>query len=98
MDEKKWKKENRSHFLLVDLETNRESEVVSIQTRDPKKLQKLITLGIFPGMKLALIQKFPSYIFQMGYSQFVMDKHLAECVLCRPHQKNHDPVKNVFYS
>lgn len=71
---------SRSHFLLTDLETNRESEIVSIQTRDPKKLQKLIALGLFPGVKLTLIQKFPSYTFQMGHSQFVVDRELAECI------------------
>lgn len=78
------KKENRSHFFfLIHLPLHQIAEVTAIQTSDPKKLQKLIAIGVFPGMKLSLIQKFPSYTFQMGHSQFVIDRPLAECVLCR---------------
>ena len=67
-------------FLLA---VNQESEVTSIQTNDSKKLQKLIAIGLFPGTKLTLIQKFPSYTFQMGHSQFVIDRELAECIYCK---------------
>ena len=67
---------------LTNLVVSQESEVTSIQTNDPKKLQKLIAIGLFPGTKLTLIQKFPSYTFQMGHSQFVIDRELAECVYC----------------
>lgn len=74
---------SRSHFCLTDLPLHHESEVVSIQTNDPKKLQKLIAFGLFPGVKLTLIQKFPSYTFQMRHSQFVVDRELAECICVR---------------
>lgn len=78
------KKESRSHFCsLPGVSVRQQVEVSSVDTSDPKKLQKLISLGIFPGMKLTLIQKFPSYTFQIGHSQFVIDRELAECIRVR---------------
>ncbi len=75
---------DNSPFSLIYLPLHQTAEVTSLQTRDSKKLQKLIAIGVFPGMKLALIQKFPSYVFQIGHSQFVIDHQLAESILCQP--------------
>lgn len=65
------------------LEVNRKGKVAYIHTKDHKKLQKLMAMGVLPGMPIALIQKFPSYVFQIGQSQFAIDKALAECIFVR---------------
>ena len=41
-------------------------------------LTKIMAMGALPGMSVTLIQKFPSYVFQLGHSQFAVDKNLAE--------------------
>ncbi|MBI5144454.1 MAG: metal-dependent transcriptional regulator [Candidatus Omnitrophica bacterium] len=68
---------------LSGLAPNQRGRVAYIHTKDPKKLQKLMSMGILPGMPVSLIQKFPSYVFQIGQSQFAVDKELAEAIFVR---------------
>jgi DtxR family Mn-dependent transcriptional regulator len=65
------------------LEVHRKGKVAYLHTKDQKKLQKLMAMGVLPGMPIALIQKFPSYVFQIGESQFAVDRELAECIFVR---------------
>jgi DtxR family Mn-dependent transcriptional regulator len=68
---------------LVDLHVNQKGKVAYIQTKDEKKLQKLMAMGILPGVAIVLLQKFPSYVFQVGQSQFAIDAELAEPIFIR---------------
>jgi len=68
---------------LNNLEINQKGKVAYIHTKEHKKLQKLMAMGILPGITVGLIQKFPSYVFQIGQSQFAVDKELAECIFVR---------------
>lgn len=78
-------KENAGKIVspLNRLKPNQKGKVVYIHTKDNKKLQKLMSMGVLPGMTVNLIQSFPSYVFQIGESQFAMDKELAECIFVR---------------
>lgn len=68
---------------LVGLKVNQKAKVAYIHTRDRKKLEKIMAMGVLPGMTITLIQKFPSYVFQIGQSQFAVDKDLAEFIFVR---------------
>ncbi len=68
---------------LDNLKVNQKGEVAYIHTEDRKKLQKLMSMNILPGMEITLIQIFPSYVFQIGQSQFAVDKELAESIFVR---------------
>lgn len=65
---------------LDSIGVNQRGKVAYIHTQDQKKLQKIMAMGILPGMTISLIQKFPSYVFQIGHSQFAIDKELASAV------------------
>lgn len=65
---------------MTKLSVNQKGKVENITTHDHGKLRKIMAMGIFPGMTVTLIQKFPSYVFQVGQSQFAIDKELASCV------------------
>lgn len=73
----------RAISMLTGLAVNQKGKVAYIHTKDPKRLQKLMSLGVLPGMSISLIQKFPSYVFQIGQSQFAVDKELAEAIFVR---------------
>ncbi len=45
---------------------------------------KLLAMGILPGVRVRLVQRFPSYVFQVGRSQFTVDRQLAEQVHLQP--------------
>ena len=68
---------------LANLKVNQKGKVAYIHTKDHKKLQKLMAMNILPGMEITLIQNFPSYVFQIGQSQFAIDKELAENIFVR---------------
>ena len=40
-------------------------------------------MGILPGANIKVIRQFPSYVFQVGYSQFAVDRPLAEVIYVR---------------
>ncbi|HNQ34782.1 MAG TPA: FeoA family protein [bacterium] len=70
--------------VLTELERNRPAEVSSLRVHDRSRLEKLMALGILPGLKITLLQKFPAYIVQVGNSQFALDEGLAACIFVKP--------------
>jgi DtxR family Mn-dependent transcriptional regulator len=69
---------------LTDLGKNKRAKVSYLQTQNRGALQKMIAMGILPKTSISLIQKFPSYVLQVGKSQFAIDKDLASNVFVRP--------------
>lgn len=68
---------------LSELELDRKATISHLETQDKVMLQKIIAIGALPGTDIKLIQKFPSYVFQIGKSQFAIDKELASCIYVR---------------
>lgn len=68
---------------LTDLEKNKKARVSYLRTHDHSILKKIIAMGVLPNTEITLIQKFPSYVFQIGKSQFAVDKELASSVYVR---------------
>lgn len=64
-------------IALVNCDNGFYGEVSYIKTDDGKKLQKIMNLGLIPGSKIQLIQKFPNFVFQLGNTQLAVDRELA---------------------
>ncbi len=62
---------------LTELKSSETGEIAYLSASDDKKMQKLMSMGVLPGSQLLLMQKFPSYIFKVGHSQFAIDDTLA---------------------
>ncbi len=78
------KRNSISTFSLDSLKVGIAAQVVFLNTRDSKKAQNLMAMGVFPGSLLTLIQKFPCYVFQLGHSQFAIDHELARIIFVYP--------------
>lgn len=65
---------------LSDGRPGTEGTVAYLATRDNREVQKLMAMGVLPGSAIQLIRRFPSYVFQVGYSQFTVDRPLAELI------------------
>lgn len=63
---------------LSELQNGQTGKIAYIHTTDMSMLSKIMAMGALPGMSITLIQSFPSYVFQVGNSQFAVDKNLAE--------------------
>ncbi len=68
---------------LSDLSPGQEGKIAYIHTKMRKRLQKLMAMGILPGKSISLIQKFPSYVFQVGQTQIATDKEIANDIYVR---------------
>lgn len=68
---------------LSELDVNQKGRVAYIYTKDNPTLQKIMAMGVLPGTAINLIQKYPSYVFQVGQSQFAVDKEIASVIFVR---------------
>lgn len=68
---------------LTHVGLNQRGKVAYLQTKDHIQLKKLMAMGVLPGASISLIQKYPSYVFQIGQSQFAIDRELAENIFVR---------------
>ena len=66
---------------LTKLNNNETAVIKNISTKNDNKLQKLIRLGIIPGKKIRLIQKFPTYLVRINHSLLTFDKELANEII-----------------
>ena len=63
---------------LCDGRPGAEGIVAYLTTRDNREVQKMMAMGVLPGTRIQLIRRYPSYVFQIGYGQFTVDRQLAE--------------------
>lgn len=68
---------------LSDVTAGQEGDVAYLQTKNSKKLQRMISMGILPGTRIKMIQTFPTYVFQLGLSQVAVDKEIADEIYLR---------------
>lgn len=68
---------------LTELRSGQSGEIAYLSTEDPKKMQKLMTMGVLPGNQLTLNRTFPSFIFRVGNSEFAVDQELAREIFVR---------------
>ncbi len=80
--ESKWVVES-SVKPLSALNTKQKGKIAYLHTGDDKKLQKLMVMGALPGIKISLLHKVPSYVFQIGHTQVAVDKEMASGIYVR---------------
>ncbi len=61
----------------AELEPNRPAVIAFLETDEAGDLRKLMAIGALPGQEVVVRQRFPSYLIEMGGSQFAMDKAMA---------------------
>lgn len=81
-------REDRRHprrlvLPLTECEVMERARIVYIKTDEDRVMNKLTAMGILPGINVQLLKKVPAYLFQMGESQFAIDKGLAEKIHVR---------------
>lgn len=77
----------RQEMLLAELNSGEQGIVSRIATDNPAILNKLMALGILPGMPVKMLQKSPSYVFQVGNTRITADGNIVASVLVRKGEK-----------
>ncbi|UCF96063.1 MAG: metal-dependent transcriptional regulator [Spirochaetaceae bacterium] len=68
---------------VADLKAGQEGNVAYLHSEDGARIQKLMALGVFPGAALRLLQRRPSFVFQVGHAQIAVDKEIARSIFVR---------------
>lgn len=65
---------------LSDLRIGQSGVVVAFDTDSAHERSKLMALGLVPGAPVELLQRVPSYVVAVGYTQLALDKETAAAV------------------
>lgn len=71
---------------LSQLKFGQTGKIAYIQGVAQRNLQSLSAMGILPGVKISVKQTFPSCLFQIGNSEFAVDKDIAQAIFVRIEQ------------
>ncbi len=63
---------------LSQMKPDQEGRIAYIHSKGRNRLQKLMAMGITPGMNVRIIQRFPSHVFQIERSQIAVDEEIAK--------------------
>ena len=70
-----------TEIKLTELKRGQSCTVAELDTGDERVLRKLMSMGILPGMTLKMLLTYPSYVFQIGYTQVAVDKTVASAIM-----------------
>jgi DtxR family Mn-dependent transcriptional regulator len=68
---------------LAEINPGDKGKIAYIYAPRAKEFQKLITMGVLPGAPIKLLQRSPSYVFEVRHTQFAVDMELAESIYIR---------------
>ncbi len=68
---------------LCELKSGQDGRIAYIQMNNPRRLQKLMAMGVLPGVPFKVLETYPSYVFEAGYSQFAVDEEIASDIFIR---------------
>lgn len=68
---------------LCELKPGESGKIAYIQMHNLPRLQKLMAMGVLPGVPVALLRNYPSFVFEAGYSQFAVDEEIAADIYVR---------------
>ena len=68
---------------LSQLVPGQKGTVAYVYASESNQLQKLMAMGVLPGAPITLVQRFPSFVFQIRQTQFAVDKEIADTIYVR---------------
>ena len=68
---------------LSECEAKEKGTIAYIKNSKARVINKLMAMGVIPGLTIQLIKRTPAYLFQMGESQFAIDRDLASRIYIR---------------
>ncbi len=68
---------------LSELEPGNTGKIAYMTTQKHRRMQKLMAMGVLPGVEIKLIQSYPSFVLQIEGTQIALDKEIAEEIFVR---------------
>lgn len=73
---------------LADLSPGQYGRIAYVLSSQSNEVQKLVSIGILPGTQIQLIQRYPSYVFKVGNTQYAVDREIASQIYVRIESHN----------
>lgn len=64
-------------ITLCAMEPKKTGKIDHLETKNPGILQKLIAMGILPGMPITLLRRSPLYLFEVDQTRYAVDEEIA---------------------
>lgn len=80
-----------AQITLADLSPGQSAQVIGLVSENGGRSQalKLVAIGLLPGAEVLLLRRFPSFVFQIGSSDFAVDSDVAKLVVVKPKESDH---------
>lgn len=78
---------------LSDLNPGQVGTIAYVLSRQSEEIQKLMAIGILPGTSISLIRRYPTYVFEVGNTQYAVDRNIANEIYVR--LENHNRVESI---
>ena len=79
---------------LADLTPGQHGRIAYLLSNQSQEVQKLVSIGVLPGTPIHLIQRYPSYVFIVGNSQYAVDRNIANAIYVRLENSNRNDEKD----
>jgi ferrous iron transport protein A len=66
---------------LASLEVGEGGVVVRVLRDNPARAQRLMALGVTPGARVRLLQRFPGFVFECDQTELVVEPSVARAIL-----------------
>jgi DtxR family transcriptional regulator, Mn-dependent transcriptional regulator len=68
---------------LKELKRGQSGRIAYLHMDNPQRLQKLMAMGVLPGVAILVKETYPAFVFEAGYSQFAVDEEIAADIFVR---------------
>jgi Fe2+ transport system protein FeoA len=66
---------------LASLEVGRQGVVLRVLRDDPGRAERLKALGVTPGARIRLLQRFPGFVFECDQTELAVEPSVARAIL-----------------
>lgn len=66
---------------IIKLGAGSKANVVGVLPVDGRQLRKLTAFGILPGAEIKIVQTYPAYVLNIGYTQIALDYEIAKNII-----------------
>jgi len=70
-------------ITLCTMQPKKPGKICGLETKNQGILQKLMAMGILPGMPIILLKQSPSYFFEVDQTRYAVDKEIASHIYVR---------------
>ncbi|MDA0524961.1 metal-dependent transcriptional regulator [Methanococcoides alaskense] len=65
------------------LKKGQKGKIAYFNMKEEEKMQKMLAMGVLPGIPVNLVQSYPSYVFDLNHTRYAVDREIAESIFVR---------------